>query len=573
MALWIKTRPDDMADPSELAVADRLSHLPDDWLVVWGFYFSTNRGGGLDREGDFIVQSPGGQVLVIEVKGSSSFRRFVETGVWESEDRKDPREQLNAECQSVIAALHAAAGESGPIPTVSKALALPRLSRHDYDAPGAGWEGTHLLDHETLEFFHEWWTGTFGEAPANKRGKRARELMRAAFAKETEPTVQRHFATMTDRMLMRFARAEFHLLDQLAENPRFAFTGGPGTGKTFFAAECARRFAESGEGRAVLMPVFNLPLCHSLRGYFAKTRLARGSVTVLSQEETAQRLLAQVGRRLEFPDASASGSDRSEFFRQTLPKALAQALALPGIAPDFDALVVDEAQDHDTSLPGIEDGGWWKVYLNMLRHPETAPVAISHDAGQRALFRSDGVFDPATISRLFPGAVRVRLDRCVRYTDAIHRYLRRSAGLTVESSPDALLPAGPDVVDETVAAADMPAAIARILDHWARRGVISRPEHVLLLSPHRSLSRTSLAGTPALADAPLVEFDASSAEQSGCLRHLNVHRAKGLDERAVILFDLLPPESAPDPALARQNHLLGASRARQALAVFWLKPQ
>lgn len=571
MALWIKTRPDEQADLAELAVADRLVDLPDTWLVIWGYYFSAHRGGALDREGDFIVQAPNGQVLVIEVKGSTSFRRFIETGEWETEDRKDPREQLNAECQSVIAALRAVA-EDGSTPAVSKALALPMMSRHDYDAPGIGWENTAILDRETLDHFRDWWTTHFADAEEYCGKRRARELLVRAFGGEAEPKALRHFATMTDRMLVRHAHAEFRLLDHLAENQKFSFTGGPGTGKTFFALECARRFAEQGEGRRVLMPVFNLPLCHQLRRLFAQKPPKRGTITVLSQGEIARLLFAQVGLTLDFPPQSAPQSERGPFFAQTLPAALTRALASPGVTPVFDALVVDEAQDHDTALPGVPDG-WWAVYHRLLVEPDTAPVALCHDGIQRALFRADGEFRVEKIHRLFPSPVRVRLDRCVRYTAPIWRYLQKIGDPAAEAAPNDLLPSGAPVTIKTVESSGMAAAIEATLAHWASLGIITRPEHVLLLSPRRTLANTSLAGVTAITGAPLVEFDETTDGQPGRLRHLNIHRAKGLDERAVIVFDLLPPEASQDAALTRQNHLLGASRARQALAVLWLKPE
>jgi hypothetical protein len=44
----------------------------------------------------------------------------------------------------------------------------------------------------------------------------------------------------------------------------------------------------------------------------------------------------------------------------------------------FDALVVDEAQDHDTSWPGSEsdktDAGWWEIYWKLLK--EKTNVAL-----------------------------------------------------------------------------------------------------------------------------------------------------------------------------------------------------
>lgn len=319
------------------------------------------------------------------------------------------------------------------------------------------------------------------------------------------------------------------------------------------------------------MPIFNLPLCHYLKRLFKEHPPKRGSVTVLSQGEIARMIFDRAGVSVIFPEPTASVEVRTPFFQKTLPEALGKVLVNGGVSAAFDALVVDEAQDHDTAKPGLPDG-WWGVYRSLLTDCAAAPVAVFFDLNQRALFNSTTTFDPAEVNRVFPGCVRVRLDRALRYTGNIRRYVAKISGIPlVDTDEDSHSAAGMPVTDCEVDASGMAAAIATLIAKWRAAGIVTEPGHVLLLSPRGALARTSLAGHAEIAGVPVAEYDETAPENRDVYRHLNIHRAKGLDERAVILFDLLKPESSPNPAQTRQSHLLGASRARQALAVLWLK--
>src|SRR5215469_5297787 len=112
MARWIYQRPVDRCNLTELAVAKRLAHLDDQWVIRRGFYYET------DREGDFIILGPTGGVLVLEVKGGD-LRKLSAIGRWEGPSGDHPVAQLSAEWRAVIDALRESAND-GDVPFVAK---------------------------------------------------------------------------------------------------------------------------------------------------------------------------------------------------------------------------------------------------------------------------------------------------------------------------------------------------------------------------------------------------------------------------------------------------------------------
>lgn len=132
------------------------------------------------------------------------------------------------------------------------------------------------------------------------------------------------------------------ILGYVHTNPCIRVVGGPGTGKTWLAIEQARIWADS--GKQVLF------VCYS-RG------LARwvGHAIAAMPEKVARRITVKsfhaygVGLGIDVPD----GADQS-WWDATLP-----GLMVSAVQPDFDALVVDEAQDFADA--------WWPPLLASLR--------------------------------------------------------------------------------------------------------------------------------------------------------------------------------------------------------------
>jgi hypothetical protein len=234
-------------------------------------------------------------------------------------------------------------------------------------------------------------------------------------------------------------------------------------------------------------------------------------------------------------------------------------------------LIVDEAQDHDTRIPGFpadwKGPGWWGVYWALLKEGINARIGAFFDLAQRPAFRGGGGFDPGALLALEGfRPVQIKLFRTVRYTRPIFEFLKGlhsaavtelNAGLVQRGS----LPDGPEVVIRDARPTDVAAEAQTILSSWFEQGWC-RPEQVLVLSRHSRKEDSALHGCESLARKPLVNH---LQRRSGEIGLLSVNRAKGLDALAVLLVDYAPWEMLPETEHA--GFFMGASRARQLLGV------
>jgi hypothetical protein len=85
----------------------------------------------------------------------------------------------------------------------------------------------------------------------------------------------------------------------------------------------------------------------------------------------------------------------------------------------------------------------------------------------------------------------------------------------------------------------------------------------LILSPHGTKAKTSLANYSTIGDWPVVGIDDRTP---GNLALISVNKAKGLDSLAVIMIDVEKFDKLATPQ-EQMNYFMGASRARQLLAI------
>ena len=565
MALWLLSRPAEKCNLGELQVAELLARLPDDWVVRWGFYFNDNY--GVSREGDFLVLSPAGSLIVLEAK-AGQLEYNPRTGRWNTASGDNPKYQLDEEWAGVRDEIIKFQGNR-PSLYVGRALALPGVSLGNESKEYHGIERQWIFDRSDLKNF----PAAFHKRMAAwgvKPDGRARDIFFDCFGKEVSPEAIRHFVDETDRLLIRQTEVEYELLDNLAANRQFLIQGGIGSGKTWLAFEQARRWANGGD--RVLFLCYNLALTDLVssmvqRAKARKTLLA-GVVIVRSWEQLAQALVEKAGMSYEVPPA---GAERTEFYEKVLPQILAQIVREGFCGAEFDSMVVDEGQDHDTSIPGFPEDwtgpGWWGIYWAHLRLGPRSKIAIYFDAAQRPAFRGGGGFDATTLLNC-PGfqPVQLQLLKTLRYTRPIFQYLAGLQSPALENLKSGLfqrgsLPEGPDVVILSAGVQEVPAQIEEILASWFDQGWC-RPEQVLILSRHRNIQHSCLAEVKTLTGKPLVD---SLSRRAGEIGVLSVNRAKGLDALAVILVDYAPWEtlSAGDQV----GVFMGASRARQLLAI------
>jgi hypothetical protein len=241
------------------------------------------------------------------------------------------------------------------------------------------------------------------------------------------------------------------------------------------------------------------------------------------------------------------------------------------IAPRFDALVVDEAQDHDTCWPGSESGktdsGWWEIYWKLLRQNTDAPMAVFYDQAQRPLFRQKERFEAARILKRLSQPAQANLLFTLRYSLPIFRFLKALKSEATTSLVEnlryrATLPEGPDVELHEVEPTQIAVRLQEVVTRWVGGG-FCRLDEILILSPHGTKAKTSLANYVAIGDWPIVGIEDRA---SGNLSLISVNKAKGLDSLGVIMIDVDKFEALTTPQ-DRMNYFMGASRARQLLAI------
>jgi hypothetical protein len=145
----------------------------------------------------------------------------------------------------------------------------------------------------------------------------------------------------------------------------------PGTPSNSPSATPARS-----DGQRVLFLTYNKALTAQLRRIVALRQIERGEVVVRGWEELFLELCALAGKPATAPAPGSPVETIRSFYEIELPRLVLEISRDPALRktwPAFDALVVDEGQDHDTcwhgeidSLPA-ESGGWWHIYQLLLR--------------------------------------------------------------------------------------------------------------------------------------------------------------------------------------------------------------
>lgn len=356
------------------------------------------------------------------------------------------------------------------------------------------------------------------------------ELVRSLRAETGE--VLRGLVQLTDEQI-----AHFRAFD---ENPRVLVRGGAGTGKTLLAAADAERMARAGS--SILL------VCHSkaLRDELRVRLGTSAGVDVFGFQELCGDLMAKGGLREERPPGSRS-NEYFDVYRPTLAMEAWAALADP---PQWDVLVVDEAQDL-LGAPAAElldmlvDGGWesgrWRLFLD----PVQDVFAASH---------------ADVVDKVSASGFRVRLSVNCRNSGPIARDTAIATGTELS---DTLAVDGPEPVwlsyrDER----EQRKLVSRQLREWLDAGV--RASDITILSPVRRQNSVLADGLPAgtpcsLVDGPLLE----RATRPNAVQFATVASFKGLESDAVLVLDA-PRFGELDGA---GTLYVGMTRARALLSV------
>ncbi len=341
-------------------------------LAGVNWIYSNDRGQARTAEADFVVLDPERGILVIEVKGGT-VGHDARSGRWYSISRggnnhtiKDPVEQarkaffdLRAELQSEYKTSrfqyqggHGLAFTDGTV----EGVALPE------DAPRAIIIDRNDLENldQRIDAMFRFWTAPNDPTPGSAGVQAAVDLLARtwelrsplAFDVKREASEMR---TLTER--------QFSLLSFIDRNPRALVSGCAGSGKTFLAAEKARRLAE--RGIPTLLTCFNKALAAWLREQLSPVP---ETLHIQHFHEFAYEFAESAGLDPGKPDEM----DFGYYYNIHLPALLMDALART--ERRFDAIVVDEGQDFQ------ED--WWLSLLELLRDPDEGIFYIFFDEQQ-----------------------------------------------------------------------------------------------------------------------------------------------------------------------------------------------
>ena len=336
--------------------------------------------------------------------------------------------------------------------------------------------------------------------------------------------------------LVQLTGEQYDSLDAMAENERCFFKGAAGTGKTLLAIEEARRLGSA--GKKVFLSCYNRNLAKLLK--VATADVDGVETGTLHSYMWARIREADMAGRL--PDAEADALN-SIF----VPEVCCDALLEGEHLDEFDALIVDEAQDlmsaayldvFDAVLRGGLTGGRWRFFYD----PNQDLFASSQPRGVTRLLACNPAKHALVVNcrntkqvagfNHFVTAIPW-LEHCrVDGPDVVHRWYRKQA-------------------DESL-------FIAAEVDRLAADGV--HLGDIVVLSPVR-LENGCLADGMA-GETRVVEW--AGEPSAGAVRFATIGSFKGLEADAILVVDVDDLESDE----ARLRLYVGLSRARVYLAVF-----
>ncbi|MBW2261164.1 MAG: NERD domain-containing protein [Deltaproteobacteria bacterium] len=544
----------DEAPGSEIHVYRILErNLPDSWTVHHSFKWlhRDRRGVPLRSDIDFLALHPVHGILCIEVKGGLS-RYDAEEDRWyrstpdgEEALARSPVQQARLGREALFGLLRSHRRWNDRWVTIGHAVCTPDRT-FEKGFRTSDMPRSILIDEgDLLDVEASLRRALDAHRHPSRAGKPGRDIAEivSSVRGETRTFHSRlgnalahddHTITyLTDRQLDALTRTD--------GNPRMAFAGCAGSGKTFLAIEEAMRLARA--DRRVVLTCYNKPLEQFLR------RRLEGEPGIMVR--TFHSLCLGFARRASIPVPDRPPSrDAEEYWSRALPEAFCKAMEV--LTDRFDCVIVDEGQDFRPE--------WW-LPLEMLveREPDgKGSFFVFYDDNQ-ALYRHEGWCLPD--DPMF----RYHLDENLRNTRSIHEallsYYRRTEG----GAPVAIGPQGRPI--EIVRYKER-RNLVPTLKKTLTRLVVNQgvpPGEIVVLTPHGTDS--PVYRIPHVGDIPLArdrnEQGVTVQTPSDSVLVTSIFRFKGLERQLVVLVET--EDIRPD----RRDEMLyvGGSRARGHLVV------
>jgi len=468
-------------------------------------------------EADFVLVCEYG-VFVLEVKGG---RIGAENGEWYTINRYDEQFRIQDPFKQAEGALHGIKDEiqgshlfSHLNFPIGYGVIFPDV---EWKQQGSEWDLYTICDSRKFKNFEGWLKNFFNywsSKPRNNKRlsiddiKALKQYLRPNF-ELLEPLHVK--LTNIEERVVKLTEDQYRYLDIVAANSKVLCSGGAGTGKTFLAAELAKRFA-SDEKNTLLVCKSNW-----LRRYL-ETRIQNEFVTV----STINSLKVDMRR---------SGIN------------------------SYDILIVDEGQDlfdfDDIELldevvdGGLENGEWY----------------IFHDVNNQSGLFIDTKIEILELLESYNPAKIPLVTNC-RNSEQILKKVQDTLALDMGRKGTGIGPKVHELIDTKNNGSVLNQEIKDML-----QGGIS-PSSITILSPF-SYEESTVSLLPEKMKRNIVKLDDYSVRSLPIaeISFSEIKNFKGLENEVIIVIDLVKPNEIKSNN--KVEHYVAMSRARGLLSVIW----
>jgi DNA polymerase III delta prime subunit len=554
--------------PGEKVLFNKFRNDPDTqgWIVLHSLDVAEHSK-RLSGELDFVVIIPGHGVLCLEIKAHGKIERkdgrwYFGSGGTKKASDLSPFKQASDSMHAIRQ--YISKRNRGLQRTLIYSAVF--FTHVDFDETSPEWHSWQSIDRKTiirkpisiicLEILHQAhchtsntgsakWYNSKNSRPSGEQCNELCSLLRHDFEFYQSPSCS---AELIDDEIKQFTEEQFYALDVLRENDRVVFKGPAGTGKTLLAIEAARRYVS--QGKKTLFICYN-----RLLGQWLTNQV--GALDELSDGNLTAGNIDQI--LLPLSGLSPSESDDPEFWNHSVPMAVINRVLEGVISLEFDAVVIDEAQDLltetyldviDLFLVGGMAGGRWAMFGDYERQAIYTRKLNALD------FNLDTLMDTRA-GQYFKFPLRVNC----RNTEKIARGIELSCGLNPGYSRY-IHPAGIAGVT-TRFYRNTGEQTHLLLEQLELIQPEFKREHIVILSSKRdAVSAAKVLETENLVDG-LAPYRAMALKKTDEVRYCSIHGFKGMESPAVILTDINKITGEQAKALL----YIGMSRARSKLII------
>ncbi len=352
-----------------------------------------------------------------------------------------------------------------------------------------------------------------------------------------------------EQEMLRLTEEQYKVIDFLEDNPRFLCEGAAGTGKTMISIEFSKRSCR--EGKKVLFICYNRLLSQWLKECTEGTSITTGTFHGVAEDlirnskcrekffEKREKLLAEKNRKLFKENENKLYSEEYPLYGQ---------MVLEELGPQFNLLVVDEAQDL-LKEPILD-------FLNLAIHGGLSKGnwAIFGDFSHQNIY-GKGSIDAINVLRNYCENFReAPLMYNCRNTRNIAEQTYRLSGFKKEPyilGKEEGLPVQYEYWKNPEALVNL---LERKINNLLKEEI--SVEDIVVLSPN-SLEFSSLSKVEKICGYPIEDCSSrlEIVRKSRIIKFSTIHSFKGLESRVIIIIDI-------KSLLERDKSLLYVSMSR-----------